>query len=144
MKQLPHVSTRTAWGRRDGGVGGTYGGETEMPRADLMALENARVDQVFSKALSLFAKGRGPAGRLALATTGTAGPFRGRIVAGDASRREPVSRYAATASYAGSLSVVRLSQGRGVSVIRRASAARQPRPTDTFATAPRSAVAPAA
>ena len=69
MKQLPHVSKRTAWDdvtaeweelRR----------ETEMPRADLMALENARVDQVFSKALSLFAKGRGPAGRLAIATMG--------------------------------------------------------------------------
>ena len=37
-----------------------------------------------------------------------------------ASRSEPVSRYAANASYAGSLSVVRLSQGRWVSVIRRA------------------------
>ena len=31
--------------------------ETEMQRADLMALENARLDQVFSKALSLFSKG---------------------------------------------------------------------------------------
>ena len=37
-----------------------------------------------------------------------------------ASRSEPVSRYAAHASYAGSLSGVRLSQGRWVSVIRRA------------------------
>ena len=57
-------------GRRDGGVGGTSAARTEMPRADLMALENARVDQVFSKALSLFAKGRGPAGRLAIAVMG--------------------------------------------------------------------------
>ena len=35
--------------------------ETEMQRADLMALENARLDQVFSKALSLFANGSVPA-----------------------------------------------------------------------------------
>ena len=59
--------------------------ETEMQRADLMALENARLDQVFSKALSLFANGSEPAGRLAIATMalpaglerngrGTAGP----------------------------------------------------------------------
>ena len=59
---------------------------------------------------------------------GTALPFRCRY----ASRREPVSRYAATASYAGSLSGVSLSQGRWVSVISACSAARKPRPTDTF------------
>ena len=47
---------------------------------------------------------------------GTALPDRCRY----ASRSEPVSRYAAHASYAGSLSGVRLSQGRWVSVIRRA------------------------
>ena len=41
-----------------------------MQRADLMALENARLDQVFSKALSLFANGSVPAGRLAIATMG--------------------------------------------------------------------------
>ena len=69
MKKIPHVSKRTAWDdvtaeweelRR----------ETEMQRADLMALENARLDQGFSKALSLFAKGSVPAGRLAIATMG--------------------------------------------------------------------------
>ena len=69
MKKIPHVSKRTAWDdvtaeweelRR----------ETEVNRADLMALENARLDQVFSKALSLFANGRVPAGRLAIATMG--------------------------------------------------------------------------
>ena len=77
MKKIPHISKRTVWDdvtaeweelRR----------ETEMPRADLMALENARVDQGFSKALSLFANGRVPADRLALATMGR----RCRIVAG--------------------------------------------------------------
>ena len=66
MKKFPHVSKRTAWDdvtaeweelRR----------ETEVQRADGMALENARLDQVFSKALSLFSKGDVPAGRLALA-----------------------------------------------------------------------------
>ena len=90
MKKIQPVSLKTAWEdvmaemeelRR----------ETEVHRGDLMALENARLDQLFAKALSLYGKGR-----------------------------EPVSRYAAHASYAGSLSGVRLSQGRWVSVIRRA------------------------
>ena len=31
--------------------------ETELQRGDLMALENARLDQLFSKALSLYGKG---------------------------------------------------------------------------------------
>ena len=115
MKQLPHVSKRTAWDDVTAELE-ELRRETEMQRADLMALENARVDQVFSKALSLFANGRVPAGRLAIATMGR----RCLIVAGYASRSEPVSRYAANASYAGSLSVVSLSQGRWVSVIRRA------------------------
>ena len=35
-----------------------------MNRADSMALQNARLDQVFSKALSLFANGSVPAGGL--------------------------------------------------------------------------------
>ena len=69
MRKITHVSKRTVWDdvtaeweelRR----------ETEMQRADLMALENARWDQGFSKALSLFANGRVPAGRLAIATMG--------------------------------------------------------------------------
>ena len=77
MKQLPPVSTRTAWDDVTAELE-ELRRETEMPRADLMALENARVDQVFSKALSLFANGRVPAGRLALATMGR----RCRIVAG--------------------------------------------------------------
>ena len=69
MKKIPHVSKRTAWDD----VTAEYEElrrETEMQRADLMALENARLDQVFSKALSLFANGRVPAGRLAIATMG--------------------------------------------------------------------------
>ena len=102
MKQLPHVSKRTAWDDVTAELE-ELRRETEIQRADLMALENARVDQGFAKARSLFANGR-----------------------------EPVSRYAANASYAGSLSVVSLSQGRWVSVISACSASRKPRPTDTF------------
>ena len=119
MKQLPHVSKRTVWDD----VTAEYEDlrrETEVQRADSMALENARLDQVFSKALSLFANGSVPAGRLAIAAMGR----RCRIVAGSlpdrcryASRSEPTSRYAANASYAGSLSSARRSHGRGVSVI---------------------------
>ena len=130
MKQLPHVSKRTAWDdvtaeweelRR----------ETEMPRADLMALENARVDQVFSKALSLCANGREPAGRRAIATMGrrdlfVAGSLPGRVPqrAGVEGRGARVVRGVAV----GSASVPR-SRGVGHSAC---SAARNPRPTDTF------------
>ena len=77
MKQLPHVSKRTVWDDVTAELEELWR-ETEMQRADLMALENARWDQVFSKALSLFANGRVPAGRLAIATMGR----RCRIVAG--------------------------------------------------------------
>ena len=74
--------------------------ETEITRGDAMAMENTRLDQVFSKALSLFANGsvadwlsrRWDGGAFSL-------PDRCRY----ASRREPVSRYAANASYAGRL-----------------------------------------
>ena len=61
MKQLPHVSKRTAWDDVTAELE-ELRRETEMQRADLMALENARLDQVFSKALSLFANGSVPAG----------------------------------------------------------------------------------
>ena len=77
MRKITHVSKRTAWDDVTAELE-ELRRETEMPRADLMALENARLDQVFSKALSLFANGRVPAGRLALATMGR----RCRIVAG--------------------------------------------------------------
>ena len=69
MKKFPPVSTRTAWDDVTAELE-ELRRETEVQRADLMALENARLDQVFSKALSLFAKGRVPAGRLAIATMG--------------------------------------------------------------------------
>ena len=66
MKKIQPVSIKTAWEdvmaemedlRR----------ETEVQRSDLMGLENARLDQLFSKALSLYGKGSVPAGRLAIA-----------------------------------------------------------------------------
>ena len=77
MKKFPPVSTRTAWDDVTAELE-ELRRETEVQRADLMALENARLNQVFSKALSLFANGRVPAGRLAIATMGR----RCRIVAG--------------------------------------------------------------
>ena len=130
MKQLPHVSKRTAWDdvtaefeelRR----------ETEMQRADLMALENARLDQVFSKALSLFANGSVPAGRLAIATMGR----RCLFVAGSLPVRVPQragvevrgERFVRGVAF-GSESVPR-SLGVGHSAC---SASSKPRPTDTF------------
>ena len=56
MKKITHVSVRTVWDD----VTAEYEKlrrETEVNRADSMALQNARLDQVFSKALSLFSKG---------------------------------------------------------------------------------------
>ena len=69
MKKIPHISKRTAWDDVTAELE-ELRRETEMQRTDLMALENARLDQVFSKALSLFANGSVPAGRLAIATMG--------------------------------------------------------------------------
>ena len=69
MKKIKHVSSRTAWDD----VLAEFEGlrrETEITRGDAMAMENTRLDQVFSKALSLFAKGDVPAGRLAVAVMG--------------------------------------------------------------------------
>ena len=65
MKKIPHVSKRTAWDD----VTAEYEElrrETEVNRADSMALQNARLEQLYSKALSLFSKGDVPAGRLAV------------------------------------------------------------------------------
>ena len=67
IKKIPHVSVRTVWDD----VTAEYEElrrETEVNRADSMAIQNARLDQVFSKALSLFSKGDVPAGRLAVVT----------------------------------------------------------------------------
>ena len=66
MRKITHVSVRTVWDD----VTAEYEelrNETEVNRADSMALENARLDQLFSKALSLYGKGSVPAGRLAIA-----------------------------------------------------------------------------
>ena len=67
MKKITHISVRTVWDD----VTAEYEElrrETEVQRADAMALHNARLEQMFSKALSLFSKGSVPAGRLAIAT----------------------------------------------------------------------------
>ena len=124
MKKIKHVSTRTAWDDVTAELE-ELRRETEMQRADLMALENARLDQVFSKALSV------PAGRLAIATMGR----RCLFVAGSLPVRVPQrarlevrgARFVRGVAF-GSESVPR-SLGVGHSAC---SASRKPRPTDTF------------
>ena len=69
MRKIPHVSKRTVWDDVTAELE-ELRSKTQMQRGDLMALENARLDQVLSKALSLFANGSVPAGRLAIATMG--------------------------------------------------------------------------
>ena len=69
MKKITHVSKRTVWDDVTAEME-ELRSETQMQRGDLMALENARLDQLFSKSLSLFSKGSVPAGRLAIATMG--------------------------------------------------------------------------
>ena len=127
-EQLPHVSKRTAWDDVTAELE-ELRRETEMQRADLMALENARLDQVFSKALSLFANGSVPAGRLAIATMGR----RCLFVAGSLPVRVPQragvevrgARFVRGVAF-GSESVPR-SLGVGHSAC---SASSKPRPTD--------------
>ena len=130
MRKITHVSKRTAWDDVTAELE-ELRRETEMQRADLMALENARLDQVFSKALSLFAKGSVPAGRLAIATMGR----RCLFVAGSLPVRVPQragvevrgERFVRGVAF-GSESVPR-SLGVGHSAC---SASSKPRPTDTF------------
>ena len=69
MKKIKHVSTRTAWDDVTAELEDLRR-ETKVQRADLMALENARLDQLFSKSLSLFSNGSVPAGRLAVLIMG--------------------------------------------------------------------------
>ena len=69
MKKIQPVSVGTAWGDVTAEMD-ELRRETEVQRGDLMALENARLDQLFSKALSLYGKGSVPAGRLAIAIMG--------------------------------------------------------------------------
>ena len=69
MRKITHVSKRTVWDDVTAEME-ELRSETQMQRADLMALENTRLDQVFSKALALFSKGDVPAGRLAVAVMG--------------------------------------------------------------------------
>ena len=69
MKKIQPVSIGTAWGDVTAEMD-ELRRETEVHRGDLMALENARLDQLFSKALSLYGKGSVPAGRLAIAIMG--------------------------------------------------------------------------
>ena len=130
MKKIKHVSSKTAHDDVTAEMEDLRR-ETEIQRGDLMALENARLDQVFSKALSLFANGSEPAGRLAIATIGR----RYLFVAGSLPVRVPQragvevrgERFVRGVAF-GSESVPR-SLGVGHSVC---SASSNPRPTDTF------------
>ena len=128
MKQLPHVSKRTAWDDVTAELE-ELRRETEMQRADLMALENARLDQVFSKALSLFANGSVPAGRLAIATMGR----RCLFVAGSLPVRVPQRAGVEVrgASVVRGVAVGSASVPRSLGVGHSACSAK-PRPTDTF------------
>ena len=69
VKKIQPVSGKTAWEDVTAEMD-ELRRETEVHRIDLMALENARLDQLFSKSLSLFSKGSVPAGRLAIAVMG--------------------------------------------------------------------------
>ena len=69
MKRIKRVSSKTAWEDVTAEMEDLRR-ETEVQRSDLMALENARFDQLFSKSLSLFSKGSVPAGRLAVLIMG--------------------------------------------------------------------------
>ena len=130
MKQLPHVSTRTAWDDVTAEME-ELRREPEMQRADLMALENARVDQGFAKARSLFANGSVPAGRLAIATRGR----RCLFVAGSVPVRVPpragVEVRGARFVRGGAVGREAGPRARGVGQSAGA-ASRRPRPTDTF------------
>ena len=130
MKKIQPVASKTAWEDVTAEMEDLRR-ETEVQRADLMALENARLDQLFAKALSLYGKGSVPAGRLAIATMGrrclfVAGSLPVRVPqrAGVEVRGARVVRGVAV----GSASVPR-ARGVGHSAC---SAASKPRPTDTF------------
>ena len=130
LKQVPHVSTRTAWDDVTAELE-ELRRETERPRADLLARENARVDQGFAKARSLFAKGRVPAGRRALAPRGR----RCRIGAGSVPGRVPprAGVEVCSARFVRGGAVGREAGPRARGVGQSAGAAsRRPRPTDTF------------
>ena len=122
MRKITHVSKRTAWDdvtaeleelrRRDGDAARGPDGARERPVGSGV-LEGAVAVREWQRA-------GWPTG---YRDDGTALPDRCRY----APRSDPVSRHAAHASYAGSLSGVSLSQGRGVSVIRRAPLLSKPR-----------------
>ena len=69
MTRIKRVSSKTAWEDVTAEMEDLRR-ETEVQRADLMALENARLDQLFSKSRSLFVKGSVSAGRLAVLLMG--------------------------------------------------------------------------
>ena len=130
MTKIDHISTRTVWDDVTAEME-ELRRETEWPRADLLARENARGDQGFAKARSLFAKGRGPAGRRALATRGRRCLFGAGSVPGRVPPRAGVEVRGARFVRGGAVGREAVPRARGVGQSAGA-ASRQPRPTDTF------------
>ena len=94
MRKITHVSKRTVWDD----VTAEYEElrrETEVNRADSMALENARLDQLFSKSLSLFATGDVPAGRLAVAVMGRRAKLNGLDAPTEIAPTDPTGEHTA-------------------------------------------------
>ena len=130
MTKIVRVSKRTIWDDVTAELE-ELRRETEMPRADLLALENARVDQGFAKARSLFAKGRVPAGRRAIATRGRRCLFGAGSVPGRVPPRAGVEVCGARFVRGGAVGREAGPRARGVGQSAGA-ASRRPRPTDTF------------
>ena len=94
MTRIKHVSSKTAWEDVTAEMEDLRR-ETEVQRADLMALENARLDQLFSKSLSLFSKGSVPAGRLAVLIMGRRAKLNGIDAPTKIAPTDPTGEYQA-------------------------------------------------
>ena len=130
MQKIPHVSVRTAWDD----VLAEYEGlrlETEITTGDAKAMENARLDQLYAKARSLFAKGRVPAGRRALAPRGRRCRFGAGSVPGRVPPRAGVEVCGERFVRGGAVGREAVPRARGVGQSA-CAASRKPRPTDTF------------
>ena len=106
MKKIKPVSIGTAWDDVTAEMD-ELRRETELQRGDLMALENARLDQLFSKALSLYGKGSVPAGRLAIAVMGRRAKLNGLDAPTKIAPTDPTGEHPADT---GAIDVSRLSE----------------------------------
>ena len=106
MMRIKHVSIKTVWEDVTAEMEDLRR-ETEIQRADLMALENARLDQLFSKALSLYGKGSVPAGRLAIVVMVRRAKLNGLDAPTKIAPTDPTGEYQADT---GAIDVSRLSE----------------------------------